>query len=779
MLNRLVLHNVRRHAHTEVDFDDQNQIVLIAGRNGHGKTTLLEAIVFALYGETRHGKRNIAGMVRRGAEYEGMRIELTFTLGGTEYELTRAWVRGKSTASLNVAGREIMRTADAVTAEVTRILGMDAAGFRLATIAKQKEIDGLADLTPSRRRAAITRLLRLDAVSAAAGAARDRYNQLRQVAAELSAVSDIDSALAELAAAEQQAQESSDAARDSAQVVTDLDTRIKDGSDVVERHRAAQLAQATAQATSQEASAAAGRAATLAEQAQASIPDEIDEPSRTQDSVEAELAEVAALIATGEAARAVSAQRDAMTSSLTKAQTALEQIRTEHGPDLQVRGRELAASVTSITEQLTAAREDLTSLRERAGSAATEHAQCQARLDVSQNSLEAASALGATCTSCGQDVSEDHRSTQTTQAKKALKTATADLDKAHEQVRKAAADLAAASASADALSTDLDNARHSLAVHEQAQGRLVELEAQVDSYQQTLARLHTDPIDLDGAYARKAELTNARAEILAWADNVAARASAQANAQVRQAEALVAKAHAEQAAAAAEAALVPQELQDEYQQHQALQEQREAEAEIATLCAQAAAAANSVLAGAQARVKSSQESAAAAAERRHEAMVASKTASILTATAERMATEIRPALEGEISTVLQSVSEGRFVAVRVSDDYEVTVRDEDGQFHPVSEFSGGEADLIALAIRLALAQVVSRRHGTGGCGYLILDEVFGSQDEGRRNAILDGLRQLRSIYPQILLISHVGGIDEAADRVIHIDTDSDGVHVTG
>ena len=60
----------------------------------------------------------------------------------------------------------------------------------------------------------------------------------------------------------------------------------------------------------------------------------------------------------------------------------------------------------------------------------------------------------------------------------------------------------------------------------------------------------------------------------------------------------------------------------------------------------------------------------------------------LKATAARMSTLIRPAMEWEIFTLLQQPSEGRFTAVKVSDKYDITVED-DGAFQPLTEFSGG------------------------------------------------------------------------------------------
>ena len=49
--------------------------------------------------------------------------------------------------------------------------------------------------------------------------------------------------------------------------------------------------------------------------------------------------------------------------------------------------------------------------------------------------------------------------------------------------------------------------------------------------------------------------------------------------------------------------------------------------------------------------------------------------------------------------------------------------EDDGKFEPLSELSGGERVLLALATRLALSAVVAGRHAGGGAGFLVLDEI--------------------------------------------------------
>ncbi len=158
---------------------------------------------------------------------------------------------------------------------------------------------------------------------------------------------------------------------------------------------------------------------------------------------------------------------------------------------------------------------------------------------------------------------------------------------------------------------------------------------------------------------------------------------------------------------------------------------------------------------------------------RHQARVQGLAREVLGVAHARMSQRIRPALQGVVVDLITQMSDGRFTDVEVTADYDILVAD-DGRMRPLTELSGGEQDLVALAVRLGLASVVIDRHGAAAPGFLILDECFGSQDAARRTSIMTTLRTLRARYGQILLISHVGGLEEAADRIIDL-TVTDGV----
>jgi exonuclease SbcC len=54
---------------------------------------------------------------------------------------------------------------------------------------------------------------------------------------------------------------------------------------------------------------------------------------------------------------------------------------------------------------------------------------------------------------------------------------------------------------------------------------------------------------------------------------------------------------------------------------------------------------------------------------------------------------------------------------------------------------------------------------------LILDEIFGSLDEQRREAVVDLLRNLGDRFPQVILITHIEAVREGFDRVIRLEYD--------
>ena len=99
-----------------------------------------------------------------------------------------------------------------------------------------------------------------------------------------------------------------------------------------------------------------------------------------------------------------------------------------------------------------------------------------------------------------------------------------------------------------------------------------------------------------------------------------------------------------------------------------------------------------------------------------------------------------PRLEQVASTLLSAATDGRYADVKLSEDYRPMIVDR-GEDHELTRFSGGEQDLANLCLRLAIADWVSEERNVD-LGFVVLDEVFGSQDDERRQRLLTELRAL-------------------------------------
>ena len=130
---------------------------------------------------------------------------------------------------------------------------------------------------------------------------------------------------------------------------------------------------------------------------------------------------------------------------------------------------------------------------------------------------------------------------------------------------------------------------------------------------------------------------------------------------------------------------------------------------------------------------------------------------------------LRPDLEGHASVLLQALTNDRYSDLVIGEDYSATIMD-DGEPKPV--ISGGEEDVVNLALRLAISQMIAERAGQP-FSMLILDEVFGSLDEERRTAVVDLLRALADRFPQVILITHIDSVREGFDRIVRIDYDAE------
>ncbi|MFN8664725.1 MAG: SMC family ATPase [Thermomicrobiales bacterium] len=126
-----------------------------------------------------------------------------------------------------------------------------------------------------------------------------------------------------------------------------------------------------------------------------------------------------------------------------------------------------------------------------------------------------------------------------------------------------------------------------------------------------------------------------------------------------------------------------------------------------------------------------------------------------------VATQVGPLLSETTERLLSQVTNGKYGHVRFDENYGIHVYDGDEDF-PLSSFSGGERDVVALCARLALSEIVGSA-ATRPPRFLVLDEVFASLDVERREQLLETLGVLASggHFRQMFIISHVEDVQQS------------------
>jgi DNA repair protein SbcC/Rad50 len=133
---------------------------------------------------------------------------------------------------------------------------------------------------------------------------------------------------------------------------------------------------------------------------------------------------------------------------------------------------------------------------------------------------------------------------------------------------------------------------------------------------------------------------------------------------------------------------------------------------------------------------------------------------------------IRPILSQRSSELFRTITNGKYPSMELDEDYNIRIEDEGNTF-TTDRFSGGEEDLANLCLRIAISQELAERSGGMQSNFIALDEIFGSQDEERKNNILKALSELSNQFRQILVITHVEDVKETLPYVLTVKETSE------
>ncbi|MBN1109379.1 MAG: hypothetical protein JXA45_01335, partial [Methanomassiliicoccales archaeon] len=160
------------------------------------------------------------------------------------------------------------------------------------------------------------------------------------------------------------------------------------------------------------------------------------------------------------------------------------------------------------------------------------------------------------------------------------------------------------------------------------------------------------------------------------------------------------------------------------------------------------------------------------AEHRAEQELLNRLGQVMRGFKENVVSRITPTLSQVSSDLLTQLTDGKYGGIRLDEDYQMYLYDQ-GEEHSLERFSGGEVDLANLCLRLAISHMIMDRSGSQ-MNFLVLDEIFGSQDQNRKRNILETLAQLQRQFRQILLITHIDDVKDNVSAVLKVAEREDG-----
>jgi exonuclease SbcC len=175
MIEDIWLQDFISHRDTRLEFG--KGITIFVGHNGSGKSSIIDAITFALFG--KHTRRSGKNLVRRGAN-QAM-VQLRFSMNSRHYQATRALAvsgsqpssqlvlvgDGDNTLNRPIVGGERKQFGESMSGEVAKVLGLDYGKMCVAAVVQQGELVKIVEAQPREFKELLNGLIGIDRLDVA------------------------------------------------------------------------------------------------------------------------------------------------------------------------------------------------------------------------------------------------------------------------------------------------------------------------------------------------------------------------------------------------------------------------------------------------------------------------------------------------------------------------------------------------------------------------------------------------------------------------------------
>ena len=174
MITAVELGNFLSHSDTTLEFD--NGVTVFVGNNGAGKSSIIDAITFALFGQ--HTRKSNKGLIKRGTNHAFAKV--TFNLNGKQYRAerkidTKGGLAAKFSENVNgnwiqIAAGERKQFGESMTSEIEKKIGLDFEKLKIASIVQQGELNAIIKAKPKEFKELLNAIIGIDKLDVAAEA---------------------------------------------------------------------------------------------------------------------------------------------------------------------------------------------------------------------------------------------------------------------------------------------------------------------------------------------------------------------------------------------------------------------------------------------------------------------------------------------------------------------------------------------------------------------------------------------------------------------------------
>ena len=171
MIHSIELIDFLAHHDTKLDFS--NDATVFVGQNGAGKSSIIDAITFSLFGSHTRvlgSKRSNKSLIRRGANKALVKIE--FSANGKNFKairqidskgtLTAQFLEKNGDEYIPIAEGERKQFGESMTEEVEKVLGMSYEKMKIASIVQQGELNAIIKAKPKEFKELLNTIIGID-----------------------------------------------------------------------------------------------------------------------------------------------------------------------------------------------------------------------------------------------------------------------------------------------------------------------------------------------------------------------------------------------------------------------------------------------------------------------------------------------------------------------------------------------------------------------------------------------------------------------------------------